>query len=166
MKGVVNCGTKHFGCANRQHCLSHYPFRMCSSSDAMLHWVMLLFCAQLFGILWSIWYIFTLCGKLSGAAWSSCLPEKSFYSESNLSEWWQEIQWIQSITCLSPPFPFSPYREWFIVCPDSLCFSIKKLWIENWHWLFIILQGLDPLGLSSLLQLNTSTFKNLFWLLR
>lgn len=126
---------------------------------------MLLCCAVLnsvFGILCSICCIFTLCGKLCSAAWSSYLQEKSFYSESksNLSEWWQEKQWVQSIASLSLPFP---YGEWFIVCPDSLCFSIKKLWIENWHWLFTMLQGLDPLGFSSLLQLNTSAFKKLFW---
>lgn len=167
VKGIVSWCTKHFGCANSQQCISHYPFRMCSSSVAMCmgsccHAVP----SSVFRILWPICYIFTLCGKLCSAAWSSCLQEKSFYFESNLSEWWQEKQWIQSITSLSPSFPFSPYGEWFIVCPESLCFSIKKLWIENWHWLFTILQGLDPLGFSSLLKLNTSAFKNLFWLLR
>lgn len=55
--------------------------------------------------------------------------------------------------------PLFPYRRWFIVYPDTLCFLIKKQWIDKWHWLFRILPGLDPLGFLFLLQLNTSAFK-------
>lgn len=107
VKGAANWGTKSIGCANGQHFLSHYPLRMCDSRDAMLQGVVLVCCAvpnSVFGILWSICYIFTLCGKLCSAVRSSYLQEKSFYSKSNLSECWQEKLWVQSIASLSPPF--------------------------------------------------------------
>lgn len=162
VKGIVSWGTKHFGCANSHHCLSHYPLRMCGSRDAMLHCVMLVCCAvpnSVFGILWSIYYIFTLCGKLCSAAWSNYLQEKSFYSESksNLSEWWREKQWVKSITSLSPTFHTGNDS----LCAQILSVSQLRSYELKTHWL----QGLDPLGFSSLLQLNTSAFKNLFWLL-
>lgn len=79
VKGIVSWGTKHFGCTNSQHWLSHYPLRMCCSRDAILHGVMLVCCDvpnSVFKILWFICYIFALCGKLCSAAWSSYLQEK------------------------------------------------------------------------------------------
>lgn len=120
---LASWGTKHFGCAKSQHCLSHWPLRMRGSRDATLQGVLLLCCAvpsSGFRILCSTCYVFNLCGQLCRAVWSSCFQEKSFYSESksNLSEWWQEKQWVQSITSLAPPFHTGN---------DSLCAQILSV---------------------------------------
>lgn len=159
-KGITAQGTRPFGTTSSQHCLmcltswNEIAVMPCSRESCWCIVVCLILSLENYG---SFAINSALHGKLCNVEQLPSAEIVLFWVKVRFQcQWSQEKLWVQSITSLSPLF---------CIDVDSLCtqiffcFLVKRQWIENWHWLFRILWGLDPLGFLSLLQLNTSAFK-------